>query len=59
MLNQKNLSTEDALNKLSLVAAALRLLALLQEDSDLGALLQLLNTDLIDCLLTLDPPPTH
>ena len=56
MLDQNSQSFENALDKLSLVAHALRFLSSQQEGTDLGALLQLLGINLEKCLLALDPP---
>lgn len=54
MLERKHLTEDEALNRLSLVAHALALLA----DSmgaDIGAALNLLARNLDDCLAALDP----
>ncbi|MCJ2164639.1 MULTISPECIES: hypothetical protein [unclassified Pseudodesulfovibrio] len=56
MLEQKQITIDDALNRLSLVAHSLSFLAEQNNGTNLGALLTLLEYRLQECLMALDSP---
>jgi len=56
-MHKRNSPTHDeALNRLSLIANALRYISAQAESTELAALLQLLGQDLEESLMALDPP---
>ncbi|WP_419787334.1 hypothetical protein [Pseudodesulfovibrio sp.] len=55
-MTNRNQKKEDALNKISRVAATLFYIAANEENTDIGAILHLLGTNLEECVWVLEPP---